>query len=151
MVSSEYSGYFLTSSLQLPIETVMETMGSGSIPPRILYLGTGWRQVASVTLKQFSPKVKIHLREAWLDKLTHQPTNQPTNQTQGLQPFLRNRHLCNYSGIFQHLWNLEVHFCVTRNLHWSLSRTISIQSKPFHPIPLRSLLILSTELRLSLN
>jgi hypothetical protein len=36
----------------------------------------------------------------------------------------------------------------TRDLHWSLSWTISIQSTPFHPISLRSILILSTHLHL---
>jgi hypothetical protein len=36
----------------------------------------------------------------------------------------------------------------TRALHWSLSWAISIQSTPSHPISLRSILILSTQLRL---
>jgi hypothetical protein len=36
----------------------------------------------------------------------------------------------------------------TRALHWSLSWAISIQSTPSHPISLRSILILSTHLRL---
>jgi hypothetical protein len=34
----------------------------------------------------------------------------------------------------------------TRAIHWSLSWAISIQSKSFHPISLRSILILSTHL-----
>jgi hypothetical protein len=38
----------------------------------------------------------------------------------------------------------------TRALHWSLSWAISIQSTPSHPISLRSILILSTHLRLGL-
>jgi hypothetical protein len=38
----------------------------------------------------------------------------------------------------------------TRALHWSLSGARSIQSKPSHPISLRSILILSTHLRLGL-
>jgi hypothetical protein len=38
----------------------------------------------------------------------------------------------------------------TRALHWSLSWAISIQSTPSHPISLRSILILSTYLRLGL-
>jgi hypothetical protein len=38
----------------------------------------------------------------------------------------------------------------TRALHWSLSWARSIQSIPSHPISLRSILILSTHLRLCL-
>jgi hypothetical protein len=38
----------------------------------------------------------------------------------------------------------------TRALHWSLSWARSIQSTPSHPISLRSILILSTHLRLGL-
>jgi hypothetical protein len=38
----------------------------------------------------------------------------------------------------------------TRALHWSLSWARSIQSPPSHPISLRSILILSTHLRLGL-
>jgi hypothetical protein len=38
----------------------------------------------------------------------------------------------------------------TRTLRWSLSWAISIQSTPVHPISLRSILILSTHLRLGL-
>jgi hypothetical protein len=38
----------------------------------------------------------------------------------------------------------------TRALHWSLSWARSIQSMPYHPISLRSILILSTHLRLDL-
>jgi hypothetical protein len=38
----------------------------------------------------------------------------------------------------------------TRAFHWSLSRATSIQSTPSHPISVRSLLILSTHLRLGL-
>jgi hypothetical protein len=38
----------------------------------------------------------------------------------------------------------------TRSLHWSLSWAISIQSTPSRPISLRSILILSTHLRLGL-
>jgi hypothetical protein len=38
----------------------------------------------------------------------------------------------------------------TRALHWSLSWARSTQSTPSHPIPLRSILILSTHLRLGL-
>jgi hypothetical protein len=38
----------------------------------------------------------------------------------------------------------------TRALHWSLSWAISIQSTPSLPISLRSILILSTHLRLGL-
>jgi hypothetical protein len=38
----------------------------------------------------------------------------------------------------------------TRALHWSLSWARSIQSIPSHPISLRSILILSTHLRLGL-
>jgi hypothetical protein len=37
-----------------------------------------------------------------------------------------------------------------RVLHWSLSSARSIQSIPSHPISLRSILILSTHLRLGL-
>jgi hypothetical protein len=39
---------------------------------------------------------------------------------------------------------------LTRDLHWSLSWAVSIQSTPSHPISLRSILILSTHLRLGL-
>ncbi|PNF43097.1 hypothetical protein B7P43_G02301, partial [Cryptotermes secundus] len=38
----------------------------------------------------------------------------------------------------------------TRALHWSLSRAKAIQSTPPHPISIRSILILSTHLRLGL-
>jgi hypothetical protein len=38
----------------------------------------------------------------------------------------------------------------TRALHWSLSRAISIQSTPSHPVSLRSILILPTHLHLGL-
>jgi hypothetical protein len=38
----------------------------------------------------------------------------------------------------------------TRALHWSLSWARTIQSTPYHPIALRSILILSTHLRLGL-
>jgi hypothetical protein len=38
----------------------------------------------------------------------------------------------------------------TRALHWSLSWSRSIQSIPSHPFSLRSILILSTHLRLGL-
>jgi hypothetical protein len=38
----------------------------------------------------------------------------------------------------------------TRALHWSLSWVTSIQSIPFHPISLRSILILSTHIHLGL-
>jgi hypothetical protein len=48
------------------------------------------------------------------------------------------------------LWNPKVHYRSHKCLHWSLSWARSIQSPPSHPISLRSILILSTHLRLGL-
>jgi hypothetical protein len=48
------------------------------------------------------------------------------------------------------LWNPKVHYVFTRVLHWSLSWARSIQSISFHPISLKSILILPDHLRLGL-
>jgi hypothetical protein len=49
------------------------------------------------------------------------------------------------------LWNPKVQYRIIRALHWSLSWAISIQSTTSQPISLRSILILSTHLRLGLT
>jgi len=48
------------------------------------------------------------------------------------------------------LWNPKIHYPITSARHLSLSSASSIQSIPPHPTSLRSILILSSHLRLSL-
>jgi hypothetical protein len=48
------------------------------------------------------------------------------------------------------LWNLKIQYCVHNSNHWTLSWARSIQSIQPHPIPLRSISILSTHQRLGI-
>jgi hypothetical protein len=67
--------------------------------------------------------------------------------THGAEPFLRSRQLCSYSRTSQHFMDPEG----SLPLPWYLSWARSIQSIPFHPVSLRSLLILSARLRHGLS
>jgi hypothetical protein len=51
----------------------------------------------------------------------------------------------NFPAYYGNRWFIAV---CTRALHWSLSSARSIQSTPPHSLPLRSILILSTRIRL---
>jgi hypothetical protein len=64
--------------------------------------------------------------------------------THGDEPFLRSSQFPAFYGTRRFIT------VFTRALHWSLSWARSIQSIPSHPISLRSILILSTHLRLGL-
>jgi hypothetical protein len=66
--------------------------------------------------------------------------------THAVEPFLRSRQLCSYSITSQHFMEPEASLVFTRTLHWSLSWARSIESIPSHPIYLRSILILSTQI-----
>jgi hypothetical protein len=72
--------------------------------------------------------------------------------THGAEPFFRNCQLCNHSRTSQRSMYGTRRFITafTRALHWSLSWARSIQSIPSNPISVRSILILSTHLRLGL-
>jgi hypothetical protein len=69
--------------------------------------------------------------------------------TRGAEPFLRSRQLCSYSRTYQHFMELAGSLPCSQE-HWSLSWARSTQSIPSHPIYLRSILKLSTHLRLGL-
>jgi hypothetical protein len=70
----------------------------------------------------------------------------------GAEPFLRSRQLRSYSGIFQPCyWNRMSITMYTKALHLSLSWGRSIQSTQLQPTSLRSILILSSHVRLSLH
>jgi hypothetical protein len=68
--------------------------------------------------------------------------------THGAEPFLRSLQFCSDFPAFYGIRRFITVF--TRALHWSLSRARSIQFIPSHPISLRSILRLSTHLRLGL-
>jgi hypothetical protein len=68
---------------------------------------------------------------------------------QRTEPFLRNCQLCSYSRISQHFMELEGSLpCSQEPSTDPYPQTI--QSNPYHPISLRSILILFTHLRLGL-
>jgi hypothetical protein len=67
-----------------------------------------------------------------------------TNSLRGAEPLLRSRQLCSYSRTSQDCMGPE------GLLLWSLSWARSIQTIPPHPISLKSILTLSTHLRLGL-
>jgi hypothetical protein len=77
--------------------------------------------------------------------VTQDHSESPPSLTHGAEPFLRSCQLCSHSRTSQHFMEPE------GSLPWSLSWARSIQSPPPHPIYLRSILILSTHLRLCLS
>jgi hypothetical protein len=74
------------------------------------------------------------------------------NKLSVAESFLGSRHSLSLSRISEHFMELEGSLPCSQELPtgWSLSRTRSVQSIPFHPISLRSILILSSHLRLRL-
>jgi hypothetical protein len=72
--------------------------------------------------------------------------------TYGAEPSLRSCQLCSHSGNSQHFQGTRRFIIVfTSTIHWSLSLASSIQSTAPTSISIRSILILSTHLRLGLS
>jgi hypothetical protein len=111
-----------------------------STPPYVFmlnYLNTGTTLPVPAPVNVFTGKIDIHsenhsyLLRSWA-LLEEPPIMQPLKNFQAFHGTQR------FNIVF------------TRALHWSLSWAISIQSTPSHPISVRSILILSTHLRLGL-
>jgi hypothetical protein len=92
----------------------------------------------------------LHLKKGSITFLRNVGSQRPYLLTYGAEPFLRSRQLCSHSRTSS-IYGIRRFITVfTTALHWSLSWARVIQSTPSHPISLRSILILSTHLRLGL-